>query len=360
MRLIFDGHVDLALFALAYNRDQTEPVAVINEREIGMTDAPERGRAVISLSEMRRAGVGICQSSLAARAIREVQPVRRLDLDFGTQTMAYASAQGQLAYYRVLEEYGEVKIVRTANDLESHWQLWQQDEQTQAAKLPIGIIVAMECADPIVEPAQAESWWEDGLRSVMLAHFGHSHYAAGTGVSGPLTPQGIELLKEFSRLGLILDMSHLSDGSFYETLDRYNGPVIASHNNCRKLVPGDRQLSDEQLKLLIERDAVIGSVLDAWMLVPGWVHGKSTPDNLTLSAVVDHIDHVCQLAGNSRHAAIGSDVGGTNHMPSDFNTIADLQNLAPILVARGYTETDIDNIFYGNWLRFFQQWLPKS
>ncbi len=104
MRLIFDGHVDLALFALAYNRDQTEPVAVINERELGMTDAPERGRAVISLSEMRRAGVAMCQSSLAARTNREVQPVKRLDLDFGTQTMAYASAQGQLAYYRVLEE----------------------------------------------------------------------------------------------------------------------------------------------------------------------------------------------------------------------------------------------------------------
>lgn len=360
MRLIFDGHVDLALFALAYNRDQTEPVAVINEREIGMTDALDRGRAAISLPEMRRAGVAVCQSSLAARAIREVQPVKRLDLDFGTQTMAYASAQGQLAYYRVLEEYGEVKIVRTAKDLDPHWRRWQPQEEAQGTKLPIGIIVAMECADSIVEPAQAESWWEDGLRSVMLAHFGHSHYAAGTGVNGPLTPKGIELLREFSRLGMILDMSHLSDESFYEALDRFNGPVIASHNNCRKLVPGDRQLSDEQLKLLIERDAVIGSVLDAWMLVPGWVHGESTPDNLMLSTVVDHIDHVCQLAGNSRHAAIGSDVGGTNHMPSDFKTIADLQNLAPILVARGYAETDINNIFYGNWLRFFQQWLPKS
>jgi membrane dipeptidase len=218
----------------------------------------------------------------------------------------------------------------------------------------------MECADPIVEPAQAELWWEHGLRSVMLAHFGHSVYAAGTGVTGPLTPNGIELLKEFAQLGMVLDLSHLCDQSFYQALDCFEGPVIASHNNSRALVPGDRQLSDEQVRLLIERDAVIGSVLDAWMLVPGWVHGKSSPDNLKLSAVVDHIDHVCQLAGNSRHAAIGSDVGGTNHMPSDFKTIADLQNLASILVERGYTETDIDNIFYGNWLRFFQQSLPKS
>jgi membrane dipeptidase len=367
VRLLFDGHVDLALFALAYNRDQTEPVAVINERERGMTDADERGRATVSLPELRRAAAAVCQSSLAARANREVRPSRRLDLDFGTQAMAYASAQGQLSYYRMLEEQGEVTLLRSANELELHWQHWEaivsqltSADTSSLDQLPVGVIVSMECADPIVEPAQAESWWKDGLRSVMLAHFGHSHYAAGTGVSGPLTTKGIELVKAFSRLGMILDLSHLCDESFYDALDRFDGPVIASHNNCRALVPGDRQLTDEQIRLLIERDAVIGSVLDAWMLVPGWVHGQSTPGQLTLAAVVDHLDHVCQLAGNAQHAAIGSDPGGTNHMPSDFKTTADLQALSPLLADRGYSETDIDNIFHGNWLRYFRRWLPRS
>lgn len=356
MKLIFDGHLDLALYALAYNRDQTESVDKINKREVGMTDAAERCRAAYSLPEMRRASVAVCQSSIAARANRDVQPYTRLDLDYGTQRMAYAFAQGQLAYYRLLDQQGEMKIIRSSAALDVHWQTWQQKDHDG---LPVGVILAMECADPIVEPAQAEAWWDDGLRSVSLAHFGKSHYAYGTGVSGPLTARGFELLKEFERIGMILDLTHMSDPSFYQALDHFRGPVLASHNNCRALVPGDRQFSDRQIKCLIDRGAVIGAALDAWMLVPGWVHGESTPENLKLASVVDHIDHVCQLAGNTLHASIGTDTGGTNHMPSDFQKTLDLQKLATILRQRGYCDSDIDNIFHANWLRFFRRWLPE-
>ena len=358
MRLIFDGHLDLALFALCHNRDQTESVAEINAREAHMTDALERGGATVSLPEMRRAGVAVCQSSIAVRANREVQPAtghRRIDLDYGTQRMAYAWGQGQLAYYRILEQQGEIRLIRTASELDAHWQTW---EQSGGENGPVGVILSMECADPIVEPSQAEAWWEDGLRSVMLAHFGFSHYAAGTGVSGSLTPKGVELLKEFDRVGMILDLTHLSEQSFYEALDRFNGPVIASHNNCRALVPGDRQFSDEQVQRLIERGAVIGAALDAWMLEPDWVHGESSVERVNLGTVVDHIDHVCQLAGNTSHAAIGTDTGATYHMPSDFRTTEDLRKLEAILAERGYSGADIDNIFHANWRRFFHRWLP--
>ena len=358
MRLIIDGHVDLALFALGHNRDLTETAEQINQREEGMTDTHDRGCAAMSLPEMRRGGVAVCQSTVAVRANRQVQPragFRRVDLDFATQTMAYAYAQAQLAYYRVMQEQGEVQLIRTAGELEAHWQHWQQG---RAGSLPIGIIVSMECADPIVEPAQAQSWYEDGVRSVSLAHFGQSHYAYGTGTSGPLSPRGVELLGEFERIGMILDLTHTSDPSFYQALDCFGGPVLASHNNCRALVPGDRQFSDEQIQLLIQRNAVIGASLDAWMLVPGWVLGESVADELGLEAMVDHIDHVCQLAGNTRHAAIGTDTGGTNHMPADFKTSADLQKLEAILEQRGYSDEDMDNIFHLNWLRFLRQWLP--
>jgi len=357
MRLIFDGHTDLALFALAYNRDQTESAEQINQREDGLADIHDRGRAANSLLEMRRAGVAVCVTSLAARVDREANPVLRVDLDFRTQRMAYASAQGQLAYYRVLDREGQAKLIHTAFELDAHWLGWQQSDDQER---PIGLIVSMECADPIVDPAQVEPWWDDGLRCVMLAHFGRSQYAYGTGSSGRLTEAGCQLIKELERIGMILDVSHLSDPSFYEALDKFSGPVMASHTNCRALVPGDRQFDDRQIKLLIERDAVIGAVMDAWMLVPGWVLGESTPDQLTLSAVADHIDHVCQLAGNTRHAAIGSDMGGTNHMPSDLKTTADLHRISTELEQRGYSSTDIDNIFHNNWLRFFQQWLPAS
>ena len=357
MRLIFDGHLDLALFALAYNRDMTEPAAVSNERERGMTDAWDRGLGAISLPDMRQGRVAVCQSTLAARVNREVRSVSRLDLDYATQAMAYASAHGQLAYYRMLEEMGEVRILLSLKDLDGLCELWNDQD---GSGLPLGIIVSMECADPILGPEQVLSWWEDGLRSVSLTHFGYGRYAAGTGVEGPLTARGIELLQELAQVGMTLDVSHLSEESFYGALNHFSGPVIASHNNCRTLVPGDRQLSDEQIQLLIDRTAVIGLVLDAWMLVPGWVHGQSSPENLKLTAVADHIDHVCQMAGNSLHAAIGSDVGGLNHMPSDFHTIADLQKLEPILAERGYSESDLDNIFHANWLRHFRHWLPKS
>ena len=357
MRSIFDGHLDLALFALAYNRDMTEPVSVSNQREEGMTDALGRGLGAVSLPDMRRGRIAVCQSSLAARVNRKARPVSRLDLDFATQGMAYANAQGQLSYYRVLEEMGEVVLVRTAKDLDRLWERWEQDS---GSNLPVGIIVSMEGADPILGPDQLPYWWENGLRSVSLTHFGYGQYAAGTGVEGPLTERGRELLSQLAKIGMILDVSHLAEESFYDALDHFPGPVIASHNNCRALVPGDRQLSDAQIRLLLDRSAVIGLVLDAWMLVPGWVHGESSPDNLMLAAVADHIDHICQLAGNSQYAAIGSDVGGRYHMPSDFATIADLQKLEPILAKRGYSETDLENIFNANWLRHFRRWLPNS
>ena len=195
------------------------------------------------------------------------------------------------------------------------------------------------------------------------AHYGRSHYAYGTGVSGPLSEMGVELLKQFRRLGMILDVTHLSDQSMEQALDLYDGPVLASHHNCRALVPGDRQLTDDQIKRLVARDAVIGAALDAWMLYPGWERGKTLPTVVGLSAVADHIDHVCQLAGDAKHAGIGSDLDGGfgyEQTPHDLNTIADLQKLGVILAARSYKDADIDLIFHGNWLRFFRDNLPDG
>ncbi len=364
MRLIFDSHLDLAWNALSFNRDQTESVDQINAREEGMTDHGSRGHATCSLPELRRAGVAVCCGTILVRAKREVQPPgghRRWDLDFGTQSIAYSIAQGQLAYYRLLEAQGEMRRIGTRAELDAHWQRWQVASPEERAKLPVGNILQMEGADPIVEPAQIESWYADGLRSLTLSHYGQSHYSVGTGADGPLTPRGVELLGEMERLGMVLDVTHLSDTSFFQALDCFDGPVMASHNNCRALVPGDRQFSDEQLKRLLERGAVVGVVFDAWMLQPGWVIGQSRPETLRLAAVIDHIDHICQLAGSAEQVAIGSDLDGgfgTEQTPGDLRTIADLQRLAGLLAERGYSERDIDRIFHGNWLAFFRRHLP--
>jgi membrane dipeptidase len=371
MRLIFDSHLDLAWNALSYNRDQTDPLDEINHREDGMSDFRGRGRATTCLPEMRRGGFAACLGTILVRAKRHVQPAsghRRIDLDHASPAIAYAVGQGQLAYYRLLETQGELRMLRRSGELRDHWSQWvRHAEQLPEGGLPptqsppVGMVLAMEGADPIAAPGQLARWWEDGLRSLMLAHYGQSHYAVGTGESGPLTSWGIQVLDEMRRVGMILDATHLCDESFLEALERFDGPVMASHTNCRALVPGGRQFSDEQLQILLERDAVIGVALDAWMLVPGWQRGVSTPDGLTLEAVADHIDRICQMAGSARHAAIGSDLdGGFGHeqTPSDVKSIADVGRLGDVLSERGYRPEDVDLILHGNWLRFFLEHLP--
>jgi len=250
-------------------------------------------------------------------------------------------------------------MIRTARELEEHWRTYSRDPQ----HAPLGIILSMEGADPVVTPAQLDEWWMLGLRAIGPAHYGRGHYAYGTATDGPLGGRGVELLRRMRALGFILDATHLSDTSMAEALDVFDGPVLASHHNCRALVPGDRQLTDEQIRRLVARGAVIGVALDAWMLYPGWERGKTSPQVVGLEAAADHIDRVCQLAGSARHSAIGSDLDGgygTEQTPRDLDTIADLQKLSGILERRGYAAADVEAIFHGNWLRFFGQALPHE
>ncbi len=394
-RLIIDSHLDLAWNALSWNRDLTQSFADVRQAEMEMVDDDARGKGTVTLPELRRAGVAVCCGTLLVRAKRHIRPTRKIDVDVATQPIACAIARGQLAYYRLLEQHGEVTLITTRSQLESHMARWEKratafpppvlrgraregvvDKGCSAHEvpppspgvpeegdnqLPVGIILAMEGADPIVSPDQTRQWWNDGLRTVGLAHYGKSHYAVGTGDDGPLTFRGIELLKEFSRVGMILDATHSSDASFFQAMDLFDGPVMASHNNCRALVPGDRQFSDEQIKLLIKRGAVIGVALDAWMLKPGFVIGQTMGSTVPLAAAADHIDHICQLAGNAHHVGFGTDLDGgfgTEQSPGGLETIADLQKFNAILSERGYSAADVDRILHRNWLEFFARALP--
>jgi membrane dipeptidase len=259
-----------------------------------------------------------------------------------------------------MEQRGILRMIRTATELDAHWIRCAADP----ARTPLGIILSMEGADPILDPENsAAAWWDLGLRAVGPAHYGRSHYAFGTATDGPLTNDGVALLRHFHRLGMILDVTHLSDQSMAQALDLFEGPAYASHHNCRALVPGDRQLTDEEIKRLTDRQAISGVALDAWMLYPDFVRGQTRPQVVGLEAVADHIDHVCQIAGSAQHSAIGSDLDGgfgTEQTPRDLRTIADLQKLSEILTRRGYSPKDIAAIFHGNALRFFKESLPKE
>jgi membrane dipeptidase len=359
--IIFDAHLDLAWNALDWNRDLLLPVADIRQRERaeGMTD---KGRAcnTVSFPELRRGKVAIFIATLLARLLRPnlVPAIQR----YTSMEAACAAAYGQLAYYRVLEQQGVLRWIKDWPALEAHIRAWERNE---SGNEPLGFILSMEGADPVLSPEQVDEWWQAGLRIIGPAHYGVSPYAHGTGTEGGLFPPGRPLLKAMERVGMILDVTHLSDQCFDEALDAYGGPVLASHHNCRALVPNQRQLTDEQIKRLVDRGAVIGTALDTWMLYPGWVRGQTTPEEagVTLTAMVDHIDRVCQLAGNARHAAIGTDLDGgfgREQSPCDLDTIADLQRVPELLRERGYKEEAVKGIMYDNWVRFFREaWRGK-
>jgi membrane dipeptidase len=354
--LIFDAHLDLAWNALDWNRDLRLPAADIrrHEREQGMT-GKGRGCNTVSFAELRRGKVAIFIATLLPRLLRanQVPVVQR----YASMEAAYAAAHGQLAYYRALEQQGLLRWIKDWPGLEAHVVAWQKQEN---GREPLGFILSMEGADPVLAPEQVEEWWQAGLRIIGPAHYGVSPYAHGTGTEGGLFPPGRPLLKAMERVGMILDVTHLSDRCFDEALDIYGGPVLASHHNCRALVPDQRQLTDDQIKRLVARGAVIGAALDTWMLYPGWVRGQTTPEEagVKLEAMIDHIDHVCQLAGSARHAAIGTDLDGgygREQSPIDLDTIADLQRLPDLLRGRGYAEEAVEGIMYGNWVQFFRE-----
>ncbi|MYE89594.1 peptidase M19 [Candidatus Poribacteria bacterium] len=352
--LIIDAHLDLSWNALQGNRDLLRSAYTIRTQEVS---TPGKGRAqgTVAFPDMRQGRLAVSVVTLFARCTGQPSP----HSDYASPTQSYGVAQGQLAYYRALDHEGHIRMIADRATLDSHianWEAWEEMGSDDTP--PLGFVISMEGADPILKPDQLEEWVGGGLRLLGLTHYGPGRYAGGTGTELGLTELGPPLLAEMQRLGVTLDLTHCSDQAFWEALEHYEGLVLASHNNCRALVPHQRQFSDEQLRAIFERDGVIGAAFDAWMLQPGWVSGQSTNEAVTLNTVVDHMDHVCQLAGNSRHAGIGTDLDGgygREQSPCDLDTIADLQKLAGLLADRGYNDDDIAAIMHGNWLRLLRQ-----
>lgn len=349
-----DAHLDLSMNALEWNRDLTRSVSEINEREAGMTDKPDRGNAVVSLPALREGNIGLVVATQIARYVALGNSLP----GWHSSEQAWAQTQGQLAWYQAMVAKGEMTQIRNLSELDSHLALWENGEDN--SRKPVGFILSLEGADSIVNLDYLEKAYENGLRALGPAHYGPGRYAHGTDASAPLSEQGKALLRKMDELGIILDATHLCDLAFWEALDIYKGPVWASHNNCRALVNHNRQFSDEMIKALIDRGAVIGGAMDAWMLSPGWERGKSTPQerNVTLNTVLDHLDHICQIAGNANHIGIGSDLDGAfgrEQAPYDLETIADLTKLSDLLRQRGYSDQDIEKVMHGNWLNFLKK-----
>jgi membrane dipeptidase len=350
---IFDAHLDLSMNAMDWNRDLRMSVTEIRKREQGMTDYPDRGKNVVSFEELRKGNIGIVVATQIARYVAADNPLP----GWKSPEQAWAHTQGQLTWYKEMEAAGELFQIHNLETLDTHLSYW---ENSTDEKKKIGYILSLEGADSMVTLQHVERAYRYGLRAIGPAHYGPGRYAQGTNATGGIGAAGKSLLREMENLNIILDATHLCDESFREALDHFHGPVWASHHNCRALVNHNRQFADDQIKELIQRNAVIGGVLDAWMLVPGWIRGTSMPEpmNCDLEKVIDHMDHICQLAGNANHIAIGSDLDGgygKEQSPFDLETIADLQKIPQLLRKRGYSEKDIEQITSGNWLNFLRR-----
>lgn len=348
-----DAHLDLSMNAMEWNRDLRKTVAAIRETEKHLNDKPDRAKGTVAFPELRKGNIGLVAATQIARYVAPGNPLP----GWHSPEQAWAQTQAQLAWYKTMEACGEMKMITDIDALNKHAELWMNDVVVQK---PIGYILSLEGADSIITIDYLERAYNYGLRAVGPAHYGPGRYANGTDATGNINTDGKALLKEMERLNIILDATHLCDDAFWDAMDMFNGHVWASHNNCRALVDHNRQYSNEQIKVLIERGAVIGAAFDAWMIVPNWQRGKSTPEqtNCNIEKVIDHIDHICQLAGNALHVGIGSDLDGAfgkEQCPYDLDTIEDLNKIPSLLMKRGYSTRDIENLIHGNWLRFLKK-----
>lgn len=352
--IIVDAHQDIAWNTACYERDYRTSAITHRENEIRQT----WDKAMLGLPDALLGRVGIAFSTLfvAPEKSNTVISTPFPEATYRDARQAYSAAGKQLDYYhRLADETDKVMLIRNQLDLDSVIKSWEKSigERKQ------GLVVLMEGADPILEPKQFEEWYERGVRIVGTS-WQATRYAGGTGEPGGLSKLGYELLEILASFNVILDLSHMAEQAFYESCERYEGTLIASHSNPRKFHNSDRHLSDDMISHLAERDGVMGIVLYNAFLSNSWTRADKP---LPMTVVADAIDHVCQVTGSARHVGIGSDFDGgfgADQTPEGFETVGDLILIADVLKERGYDSDDIENIMGGNFLRKLHETLPAS
>jgi membrane dipeptidase len=346
--IIVDAHLDLAYNALILGRDLLCSAGEIRDLE-AQTPPPggPAGTCMTTLPELLKGRVAIVGGSLF------IAPDFKGSMEpqyYRTPQEAHRHAVQQLDYYRRLaDEHEQVVLLNTIADLETVLASWDT-EQPQ-----LGIFVVMEGADPIREPGEVGWWVERGLRGVGLTWSMGTRYAGGDTVPGPLTGEGRRLLAAMADYNLLLDLSHLWEEAAYEALDRYPGPVAATHANPRAFVDRPRMLSDRLIRRIADYDGVVGVIPFNRMLDEDWRNGDA---RLPLTRLVEVIDHICQMTGDARFVGLGTDFDGgfgRDATPEGLDSSADLGKLGALLAERGYADTDITAILSDNWLRLLRR-----
>ncbi len=357
--IIVDAHQDIAYNYRAYGRDYRRSAYEKRERERSSAELAHSGTAMLGLSDALLGRVAVVFATLFTAPRRENTSATYRQVSYTTPREAHDQALQQWDHYQRLADSEErIRSVKTQSDLDDVLVTWHDDQPLEHARQ--GLVLLMEGADPILEPAQFQEWYERGVRIVGPA-WTRTRYAGGTGQPGGLTRLGDELLDVMAGLNVMLDLSHLAEEAYFQALDRFAGTaIIASHSNPRRFVDTDRHLSDEMIVRLAERDGVIGIVIYNAFLRRDWRSGDPK-SRVPFTTVIDAIDYVCQLTGSAAHVGIGSDFDGgfgAESTPEGFDTAADLWAIGGALRDRGYAAADIAAILGGNMLRKLRQVLP--
>lgn len=347
--MLIDAHLDLAFNAVGMGADLRLPLDRLRQSRYGQESIARRETPTVALPALRSADIRVVFGTIFVQA--PTTAFNMVGPTYSTPEEANAQGWAQLRYYHELAAQGEISLIGDRAGLER--------ALAGSSQLP-GLVPLMEGADPVRDLAELEQWHAQGLR-ILGPAWTRTRYSGGTGAPGPLTAEGRALMPALRELGIALDTSHLAEESFWEALRLYDGPLLASHANCRAFVPTDRQLSDEMIRAIVERDGVIGVVPFNVFMRPGWQpdQGKSS---VTLAAVVQQIEHICALAGDTRHVGIGSDFDGgmgVEGIPAELDSVADLPCIGGALRDQGWSEDEVAGVLGGNWARWLRAALPE-
>lgn len=241
----------------------------------------------------------------------------------------------------------------------------QLTDSKRSPALRVGIL--MENADPIRSPRELEWWASEGVVAIGLTWAKSSRYASGNSEDPAankigVTAAGSELVREMDRIGIVHDLSHLSDRATDELLSMTDKPVVASHSNCRAIIAGgpnapanlQRHLRDETIREIGRRGGVIGLNLLSQFLIPGGGRDRRA----TIDEAIAHVEHICEVTGSRRHVGLGSDADGgisRERLPAGIDLPRDFVKLTESLAARGWSEDDVGRFAFGNWCEFWSR-----
>jgi len=326
---IADGHLDLAYNALRGRNVLTD---AINQ------PPDDEGIPTVGLPDLRRGSVSLITATIFC------EPAGEGKGGYTTAEEASAAGKAQLDWYLHQRDAGVFRFVESSADVPT----------VPAGDAPMPMVLLLEGADPIRDASEVPWWFSRGLRAVGLA-WKQTRYAGGTRAPGPLTTEGVALATALDAAGIVHDLSHLAEESFWQLLDLTSGPVMASHSNCRSIVPTDRQLSDDMIRAITECAGVIGiNFYYKFLLSPGEIDNRRA----ALIDVARHARHICDLAGNADCVALGTDMDGglgRDEIPREIITSADLPKVADALSAAKFSDEDVRKIMGKNWACFWRK-----